>query len=357
MNFKQLKNKRSKSIFVFSIFVTIYTLINVIYVKASIIDNIINLFTSSSSKKSEVKYSLSTNDLLKPGLTSTVKEETEDDGDSNFDISDNGIIKVQSGPLRISTEKEKQINDSIILYEVKEGDTLDTVADLFDVSKNTIVWANNLKTKKLTPGENLLIFPVTGISYTAKNNISLEDVAKKYNADADEIAVYNGISKESKLAKGDSIFIPDAEAEIQTEVKPNKSKTTPIAKKQPKYKNNAVAGYFMKPVSGCILTQGLHGPYTTATDWGCPVGTPTVAAASGVVIRSVLEGYNGGYGGVIIVSHPNGTQSIYAHMNSISVTVGQKVKQGQVIGTTGNTGRSTGPHLHFETRGTRNPFG
>jgi murein DD-endopeptidase MepM/ murein hydrolase activator NlpD len=67
-------------------------------------------------------------------------------------------------------------------------------------------------------------------------------------------------------------------------------------------------------------------------------------------------GYNGGYGQYVVISHDNGTQTLYAHMSSVSVSVGQRVFQGQVIGTLGNSGRSTGPHVHFEVRGAKNPF-
>jgi murein DD-endopeptidase MepM/ murein hydrolase activator NlpD len=202
---------------------------------------------------------------------------------------------------------------------------------------------------------------MSGIQYTLKSSGSIRDIAKKYNTDADEIAEYNGIGVDSKLKKGDIIFIPDAEGEIEAElVKAEaKSKTKTIAKTKvvtPKYKNNVIAGYFMKPVAGCVRTQGLHGPYGTAIDFGCPIGTPIIASADGVVIRSDASGYNGGYGEVVIISHPNGTQTIYSHLSRIDVGVGTKVSQGQVIGATGNTGRSTGPHLHFETRGTSNPF-
>ena len=112
----------------------------------------------------------------------------------------------------------------------------------------------------------------------------------------------------------------------------------------------------MMPVSGCMKTQGLHGPYGTAVDIGCKIGTTVVAAAEGTVIKAASSGYNGGYGNVIILSHPNGTQSIYAHLSTVGVQVGQKLRQGQVMGTSGNTGLSSGPHLHFETRGTGNPF-
>ena len=85
------------------------------------------------------------------------------------------------------------------------------------------------------------------------------------------------------------------------------------------------------------------------------LGTPIFAAEDGVIIRADY-GWNGGYGNFIVISHPNGTQTLYSHMSSNSVTVGQKVGQGQTVGYIGSTGRSTGPHLHFEVRGASNPF-
>lgn len=319
---------------------------------ASFFSDVVKLFSSSSSSSFEGDQdSLDSGSLLKP----TRSFSPSDSSTTDVDINEKGALIVSSGPMRVSTEKEKITEDSIILYEIKKGDTLDTVAKLFNISKNTIVWANSLKDKNLTPGNSLIILPITGINYTATKSISIDQVAKKYNADASEIAEFNGISVSTKLTKGQTIIIPDAEGEIASIASSNKN-TTNTTVKQIKYKNNAVAGYFMKPVSSCVKTQGLHGPYHTAVDFGCRVGTTVVAAAGGVVIRSASSGYNGGYGEVVIISHPNGTQSIYAHLSQVNVNVGDRVTQGQVIGATGNTGKSTGPHLHFETRGTGNPF-
>lgn len=319
---------------------------------ASFFSDVIKLFSYSSSSDSiEEKDSLNNSNLLKPKSISY----TKDSSTTDVDIDENGTLVVSSGPMRVSTEKEKITEDSIILYEIKKGDTLDTVAKLFNISKNTIVWANNLKDKNLVPGSSLIILPITGLSYTATKSISVDQIAKKYNADAQEIAEFNGISVSTKLTKGQTIIIPDAEGEIASSVPSNKGNTVSNSK-QIKYKNNAVAGYFMKPVLGCVRTQGLHGPYHTAVDFGCRVGVAVAASAGGVVIRAASSGYNGGYGEVVIISHPNGTQSIYAHLSQVNVNVGDRVTQGQVIGATGNTGKSTGPHLHFETRGTGNPF-
>lgn len=284
-------------------------------------------------------------DLLKPKAIN-FQSNTQDTNTINND----GTISVQSGTIRVSTEKEKVTDGIISLYEVKDGDTLKTLSDLFGINQNTIIWANDLKTKTIHPGQTLLIFPINGVEYKVKSGGTISDIAKKYKADANEIAEYNGLAIDTKLNSGDIVFIPDAEANIITSNKTSTSKSTP------KYKNNIIAGYFMRPVSGCVKTQGLHGPYHSAVDLGCRVGTTVVAAADGIVIRSNSIGYNGGYGEVVIISHPNGTQTIYAHLSKINVVNGQSVKQGQVIGASGNTGRSTGPHLHFETRGTGNPF-
>lgn len=353
-----LSNKFTQT-FLVLIFIFIFSF-NTLEAKASIFDNIINLFTKDDSDNSDINTGDSY--LLKPAISNIDSTSSDDNTDDDINIKEDGTIVVQTGPMRISTEKEKQINDTISVYEIKDGDTLDSVAKLFGVSKNTILWANDIKNKKLIPGQTLLIFPMTGLQFTAKKDVTLSDIAKKYNVDIDDIATYNGISKDAKIVKGDSVFIPDAEGEIVPEnTKANKKdsigKIKQTTKKAtPKYKTNAIAGYFMRPVAGCVKTQGLHGSYSTAVDWGCPIGTTVASAAAGTVIRASESGYNGGYGEVVIISHPNGTQSIYAHLSRIDVVNGQKVSQGQVLGATGNTGRSTGPHLHFETRGTSNPF-
>lgn len=315
--------------------------------KASFFSNILSLFSNNlnSNQENTEKKVLTSENLLKPKASYLLEE-----NDKPTTINSDGTLVVQSGSLRVSTEKEKVLDGIISLYEVKSGDTLDTIAKLFGISKNTIIWANDLKSKNVKPGETLLIFPINGVEYKVKNGGTIYDIANKYKADANEIAEYNGLAIDTKLAKGDTIFIPDAEAEIQVNTKTSTTKTTP------KYKNNVILGYFMSPISGCVKTQGLHGPYHSAVDFGCKVGTPVVAAHDGAVIRADGSGYNGGYGKVVIISHPNGTQSIYAHLSQINVATGKQVTQGEVIGATGNTGKSTGPHLHFETRGTGNPF-
>ena len=116
---------------------------------------------------------------------------------------------------------------------------------------------------------------------------------------------------------------------------------------------SAPSGYFIKPTKG-IKTQGFHGPYN-ALDIGAPVGTTIVASAGGTVVLAKLSGWNGGYGGLTIIQHDNGSQTLYAHQSKITVASGQKVSQGQKIGEVGNTGRSSGPHLHLEFRGIKNP--
>jgi len=252
--------------------------------------------------------------------------------------------------MRLSTEEEVVINYTINVYEVKDGDTLDSISKIFNVSKNNIIYANDLKGKTIKTGDTILIYPINGIQYVVKSYSTINDIAKKYKIDANDIATYNAISPDKKLAKGETIFIPDIEGEISEIVNPKAS----TVKIKPKYSNNVLAGYFMKPVAGCVKTQSIHGH--NGIDLGCKVGTQLLAAANGKVIKASYSGYNGGYGKVIFISHPNGTQTVYGHLSRIDVNVGDNVLRGQVIGATGNSGRSTGPHLHFEVRGTANPF-
>lgn len=114
-------------------------------------------------------------------------------------------------------------------------------------------------------------------------------------------------------------------------------------------------GTFQAPVRGAISSRfgmrvdPLDGDWRQhdGVDIALPSGSPVKAAASGVV---VFAGERGGYGRVVEIDHQNGYHTIYGHLDSIEVAAGATVRQGAEVGTSGNTGRSTGPHLHFEVR-------
>lgn len=262
-------------------------------------------------------------------------------GGGDVIIEDGVAVRATGG---FSGETVIPSKDAISIYVVREGDTLSQIADMFEVSVNTIKWANDIS-GPIRPGQMLTILPTSGIRYTVKKGDTLASVAKQYKGDADEIAQFNGLS--GPLAVGDTLIIPNGQ-EVFT---PAPTKTAATAGKS----IPASAGAFINPLPGGRRTQGIHG--TNGVDLAAPAGTAIVAAASGDVIIALEGGWNGGYGTYVVIRHDNGTQTLYAHMSSVSIGKGQRVNQGQVIGSVGNTGRSTGAHLHFEIRGgPRNPF-
>lgn len=265
------------------------------------------------------------------------------------------IVPVNKGDILIADIASSEIdnfddyNTQISTYIVREGDTVSSIAKMFNVSINTVLWANNLNSRSiLKPGNNLIILPVSGISYTIKKGDSISTIAKKYKADVNDILNYNDITISSPLTVGEIILIPDAELSA-----------TDIARSNPSSqvsKNNypSYSGYYIRPIPGGRKSQGQHG--NNGVDLASPIGTPIVASAQGTIIISKTSGWNGGYGNYVVISHPNGTQTLYSHMSTVAVSVGEKVAQGETIGHIGMTGRTTGPHVHFEIRGAKNPF-
>jgi murein DD-endopeptidase MepM/ murein hydrolase activator NlpD len=274
--------------------------------------------------------------------------QSSDRGGADITIVDSSALVPDEGP---SGTLSKPANATISTYVVREGDTLSEIAELFEVTPDTIRWANDLtRGSQLRVGQTLTILPVTGIKYTVRKSDTLSSIAKRFEGDAIEIASYNGID-ESSLAVGEEIIIPNGE--IQAAPAPAPKKSNAIAKVV-KSVSRAV-GYFSSPLSSYIKTQGIHG--YNGVDMAAPVGTAILAAADGNVIVAKRGGYNGGYGSYVVIQHDNGSQTLYAHASSVSVSVGERVSRGEVIGGVGNTGRSTGAHLHFEIRnGGVNPF-
>lgn len=245
------------------------------------------------------------------------------------------------------------ISDSISLYTVREGDSLSIIADMHGVSMNTIKWANDITDVSLIrPGDTLLILPVSGIRHEVKNGGTLADIAEIYDADVSEIALYNGIDPNAALSKGDIVMVPGGNlAPVEKKVTKSPSGTSVKASTSPL---PVLTGTFANPMRTGVVTQGIHGH--NGIDVGAPNGTPVYASAAGTVIVAKNNGgYNGGYGNYVVINHGS-TQTLYAHLSSVEVSVGAAVAKGDHIGGVGNTGRSTGYHLHFEVRGATNPL-
>lgn len=273
-------------------------------------------------------------------------------------LVDNSALVSQDSPAGGLAEnvQDTPSSDQISIYVVREGDTLSSIAQMFNVSVNTIRWANDIKGSTLSVGETLTILPISGVRHTVKKGDTVKSIAKEYNANVDDILSYNNISADEHLNAGDVVIVPDGEMSTSSysssSSRNSSGLTEPILFVPTNIKVSA--GYFLRPVSG-PLTQGLHG--YNAVDLGSPVGTPILAAADGTVIVSRNNGgWNGGYGNYVVIQHPNGTQTLYAHAEKTIVYVGEYVSRGQTIAYVGMTGKTTGPHVHFEVRGTKNPF-
>lgn len=271
----------------------------------------------------------------------------------------------EDGPSGTTADVENAPPEStaISVYTVHKGDSLAGIAKMFGVTPNTIVWANDLKGGVIHEGDQLIILPISGVRYTVQKGDTLASVAKKYKGDANEIAQYNNIADNAPLVAGDVLVIPSGEvpptaAQVAQTTRSKAIKSIAKGSRGEPYLGGSgpdLGDYFSWPISGSWpITQGLHG--WNAVDIGAPSGTPILAAAGGTVIIARSGGWNGGYGSYVVVSHPNGTQTLYGHMSRVLVSAGQPVAQGTTLGRVGTTGLSTGSHLHFEVRGAVNPF-
>ena len=262
-------------------------------------------------------------------------------------VGGNALLS-EAGPSgTLADIEESSSSGQISLYVVREGDSLSQIANMFGVSVNTIIWANDIERgDTIKEGQTLAILPVSGVRYTVLKGDTLDIVAKKFKGDVEEIKKFNDIADSSELAVGQVIIIPAGE--IANRSYAARGYLPVSGAGGPSY-----VGYYLRPVPG-PKTQGLHG--YNGVDLAAPAGTPIMASADGDVIIVRDFGWNGGYGNYIVVRHNNGTQTLYAHNSRNIVSVGQEVFKGQIIGYVGSTGRSTGAHLHFEIRGAANPF-
>jgi len=238
---------------------------------------------------------------------------------------------------------------AIVEYIVESGDTLSSIATKFDISLETILWANDLTSKSIIKiGQKLIISPVSGVIYHVKNGDTLGEIAETYKGEIEEIIIINELSNAGDIFIGDILIIPDGEVPPSPKKSYYASSQVPIG-----------SSYFICPHSACRITQWLH--WYNAIDFGGKCGDPIYAAAGGTV-QKVKYGWNGGAGNYVRILHPNGVVTGYGHISTSLVTAGQKVSQGERIALIGGkpgtpgAGISTGCHVHFSVHGARNPF-
>lgn len=288
------------------------------------------------------------------------KEDTPVDQNSSIKIVANNSLLPTATPISGTggSDNVDFSEDQTSVYVVKAGDTWTGIAQMYKVSVNTILWANDMsKGAKLVPGDVLFILPVSGLEHDVAKGDTLKSIATHYKVDISDIIQSNDVAIDTELAIGDKLIIPNAEkAEESDKPIPAKSLPASIAKDKQYYESHPtknISGYYVNPVPGARKSQGIHA--RNGVDLAAPTGTPIYAAASGIVTLA-RSGYNGGFGNLVIIKHANGTETLYAHQSKIASSTGERVAQGEVIGYVGSTGKSTGPHLHFEVHGARNPL-
>ncbi len=359
MKYRSLRSARSAATLI-SLLLVLGTLIPA-SARASVLGDFVAGILHVSEKQKEVSYgggNLQTMALPKPAMN---VDPMAGKGGGDITIVDDSALMPSEGPSGTIADIEKPKNSMISVYVVREGDTLSGIAKLYNVSPNTILWANDLpRGSDLQIGQVLTILPVTGLKYTIKKGDTIAAIAKRFGADAVEIATFNDIGDDS-LVVGKQILIPDGEIAAAstnaptTSSVPGKIPGSLRATLNSRPGTAAQVGYYMRPIVGGVRTQGFHG--YNGVDLAAPTGTQILAAAEGDVLIAKGTGWNAGYGGYVVIQHGNGSQTLYAHQSKVAVVPGQHVAQGQVIGYVGSTGKSTGAHLHFEIRnGIRNPF-
>ena len=198
-----------------------------------------------------------------------------------------------------------------------------------------------------------------GVYHTVQKGQTLNSIASAYKINVIHLKRINGIYDPRKLQIGARLWIPEAQQVLDLDFKKNKQAAVKNKKKikgTPKKDIKAIKGFLIWPVKGQLTSRfgKRNGRHHDGIDIGARKGTSVVAAAEGKVMFS---GWGPtGYGLMLIIRHKYNLTTVYAHNSHIHVSKGQVVKKGQKIASVGNTGRSSGPHLHFEVRNDSHPM-
>ena len=248
------------------------------------------------------------------------------------------------------------------VHKIVAGDTLHSIAKKYDVTEDQLLADNkNINSKKLDVGSSIVVkqqAPV--LTYEVVEKVTYDKVVKHEVEEQKSGDIYEGV-KEIKQAGSDGLSEITARVTMQNGKKVKEENLVTTVKTEPVKEVVLVGTKERPPTVGSgkyawPLKGGYHQSSGFGSRWGrahqgidlaCSVGTSVYAADGGTVTRA---GYSGAYGNLVVIDHQNGQETRYAHNSKLLVKVGDKVYQGQEIAKSGSTGRSTGPHLHFEIR-------
>jgi LysM repeat protein len=242
------------------------------------------------------------------------------------------VLEINEGTLR-TMDSVRFTALSLAGHTIGRGDTISGIAMKYGLNLDTVVSVNRIEDVRRVPvGAELKLPNQNGILHAVRRGDSLSSIGKAYNVSMHALADVNNLES-AVIHPGQELFIPGARMR-QMDLK------------------KVLGELFIFPTNGRITSAfgPRNDPFTgvrrfhNGIDIAGPVGTPVLAAMAGKVVKI---GVHPSYGRYVIMSHASGYQSWYAHLNKPLVASGTTVAQGEIIGEMGNTGYSTGPHLHF----------
>lgn len=258
-------------------------------------------------------------------------------------------------PLEEAIDLVTKNQETQAIYEVVDGDTLSEIAIKTNIPMDSIIEMNeNLEDENSTirVGDELVItVPEPELSIERKEEVYYEEY---YEAETEYVYNDDWYTTESKVLQQPSaghrkvVSIVSYRNEDVTGTEILKEEVTIAAVPKVVEIGTKVPPTYIKPISGGRFTSGFKkrwGRWHKGVDWATPVGTAVMASSGGTVVKA---GWGSGYGYVVYINHADGRQTRYGHLSKVLVKPGQVVKQGEKIALSGNTGRSTGPHVHFE---------
>ncbi|SCH14170.1 Glycyl-glycine endopeptidase lytM precursor [uncultured Clostridium sp.] len=314
----------------------------------------------SQAVESVITKTVTEEDVAEENAADNAEQQVEGDGLRSVDFAE----KVEIAEAYVSADEITPTDEAIDLvtkdtakneiYEVRSGDTLSVIANSNGLRVAEVLALNEGMSENtvLHEGDEIIITvpePELSVETVEESTYQEEYYAEVQYIDNDEwYTTKTEVRQEEQAGYHEvtALITKKNGAEENRDVISETVLQEPVPKIVER--GTQTPPTYIKPISGGRFTSGFKrrwGRMHKGVDWACPIGTAVMASCGGTVVQA---GWFSGYGNCITIRHPDGKQTRYGHLSKILVSSGQKVTQGQKIALSGNTGRSTGPHVHFE---------